>query len=356
MSKQKKIISMFNDIADKYDISNSFISLGIESIWRAKSCKIALNYAVNRDNLFIGDVACGTGAMIGEWSKVVSKYRSVDYSIKGIDPSSKMLKIAKEKYPNNEFFLSTADKLPFDDNSVDILSISYGMRNIVNKEDSFDEMYRVLKDDGILVVIEFFDDKNTSFISSIKNFYIKYIMPIIGGIITKHKKSYEYLSSSIEEIGDIKSFQDRLRNRGLEAVYVRGFTFDIAYCMIVKKVASFNINKTNKKKNIKSKVKENTDDVDLPFFRALKTVSMRCFIKYYDDFTNKDITTKKLITKMQKSETYTKDSCQSRISNARFILKNGYTQEALEYIIDANRVDDSTRRKARKILKNIKAN
>jgi len=347
LADQKKIISMFNDIAERYDIASKTVSFGVESIWKTKSIQRVLNYIDANKKIKIVDVACGTGSMLEKFQDILEQNRIFSYSLSGVDPSCEMLKIAKSRFENIDFYETQANKMPFENSSVDLISIAYGVRNIVNIDDSLDEMYRVLDKDGVLLILDFFKNKHKlSYISYIRDLYIQYIIPIVGGFISKNKESFEYLSSSIESFNTTKEFQDKLENHGFEVVYARSFSFDVSNCMIIKKT------KEVKHKEVASKKSSNAKE-SLPFHRALKTVTMKCFVLYYKYFSQEEISNKEIVEIIRKDNNYTKDSCHSRISNARFIINNGYTKEALEYIVKANRVDDSTKRKARKILKTL---
>ena len=352
MFDQKKIISMFNDIAKRYDVASEIVSFGADSTWKSKSIQRTLGYLNTDKDIKILDIACGTGSMIEKFRDILDKNRICDYKIYGVDPSSKMIEIAKSKFNDIDFFETKADKMPFEDKSMDLISIAYGVRNMINIQSSLDEIYRVLDDDGVLLILEFFKDSDsTSYINYAKNLYIKHMVPLIGGVVSKNKESFEYLASSIEAFGTTKEFQDKLESSGFEIIYIRGFMFDVAHCMIITK---------SKEKQPKEKItpkkltpkKSSISKEQLPYYRALKTVTMKCFVSYYEYFAKENMSNKEITQIMQKDSNYTKDSCCSRISNARFIVNNGYAKEALEYILKANRVDESTRRKAKKILKN----
>ena len=152
---QDKIVKMFDEIAESYDLVNRVISFGSDKIWREKAIKEALSFSPN--NPFILDVACGTGDMIEVWSKYSN-------NIIGLDPSKKMLEIAKKRFPNIKFYQGLAQNLPFEKESFDIVSISFGIRNVVEIDKAIEEFKRVLKKNGILLILEFTKSEKKSFL------------------------------------------------------------------------------------------------------------------------------------------------------------------------------------------------
>ena len=389
MAKQEEIVSMFNDIAPSYDLSNRVISFGVDVLWRKEACEVALDYhrnntkradktlssegqsadeqkptchsvarqigehekelaslsAIrNREHINILDLACGSGDMVKAWHSVLGQNRLLNYHIQGIDPSSQMLDIARNKFQDEgiSFDEAYANNIPVSDNSVDVISISFGIRNVVNLQEAFREFQRILKPGGILLILEFFKDDKKHIPARLRNFYIKKVLPKIGGWLSKNREAYQYLADSIEGFLTTQEMQKMLMESGLETTYLKGFFLDIAHCMVLKKVAS-------PKHLSLPKVKINKDNKS--YQRALKTVGMKCFITYFELFSDEEIESSDIVAKMMKEEKYTKESCQSKISNARFIIKNGYTKTALEQIQTATRVDEKIRRKAKRLLK-----
>jgi len=143
---QEKIVKMFDEIAPTYDLVNRIVSFGTDKIWRKKAIKEALNYLPKNPKIL--DVACGSGDMISEWLKYTPY-------ITGLDASKGMLEIAKKRFPTIPFYEGLAQKLPFEAESFDCLSISFGLRNVVEIDRAIEEFSRVLKKDGILLILEF---------------------------------------------------------------------------------------------------------------------------------------------------------------------------------------------------------
>lgn len=235
MQKQDKIIEMFNQIAPTYDKANRILSFGVDVSWRKIACQRVLKLC-EKDNLNIIDVACGTGDMIEIWQEMAKKLSKNISSIKGIDPSSGMLSIAKQKFPNTEFIEASAQALPLESESADIISISYGIRNVVERQKALSEFARVLKKNGIFVVLEFTKREKGGFIASFRDFYLKNILPSLGGIISKNKSAYEYLPSSIESFLSKEEFIAELKEVAFKMLEFKSFSFGVSSMFVAKKI------------------------------------------------------------------------------------------------------------------------
>ncbi|EPT5774274.1 ubiquinone/menaquinone biosynthesis methyltransferase, partial [Campylobacter coli] len=152
------------------------------------------------------------------------------------DPSEGMLNIAKQKFPNIEFIEAGAQELPLQSESVDIVSISYGIRNVVERKKALREFSRVLKQDGIFVVLEFTKREKGGFVASCRDFYLKNILPSLGGMISKNKSAYEYLPNSIEGFLSKEEFIAELKQVGFEMLEFKSFSFGVSSMFIAKKV------------------------------------------------------------------------------------------------------------------------
>lgn len=239
MQKQEKIVDMFNQIAPTYDVANRVLSLGVDVSWRKFACRYMLEIFKER-SINIVDVACGTGDMMGLWSEISKEFGVEIKSLTGIDPSSGMLKEARAKFPNFKFIEAYADNTTLASGEAQILSISYGIRNVVERKAALREFNRVLAPDGYVVVLEFTKRQKKGFITVLRDFYLSKILPSIGGFISKNKEAYEYLPSSIENFLDAKSFCDELVEAGFEIELCKGFSMDISTLFIAKKVKEIN--------------------------------------------------------------------------------------------------------------------
>ncbi|MBE0492489.1 MAG: bifunctional demethylmenaquinone methyltransferase/2-methoxy-6-polyprenyl-1,4-benzoquinol methylase UbiE [Sulfurospirillum sp.] len=233
-NKQEKIVKMFDDIAPTYDTANRVLSMGVDIQWRKKACDETFARYEKPIDLLV-DVACGTGDMMGYWQKQATKAGRNIGKIVGIDPSVGMTDVGKKKFPNFEFIISEATNLPLLDASVDILSISYGIRNVVQRVEAFGEFARVLKTGGYVVILEFTKDDKKGFLHTIKNFYLNKILPKLGGFISKNKEAYEYLPNSIEGFLTSSMLQSELDIAGFSTEFAKSFSMDISTLVIAKK-------------------------------------------------------------------------------------------------------------------------
>jgi demethylmenaquinone methyltransferase/2-methoxy-6-polyprenyl-1,4-benzoquinol methylase len=233
--KQEKIVSMFDDIAPTYDVSNRVLSMGIDTIWRKKACDLAFNFYGQSKVEKIVDVACGTGDMILYWQQRAKKSNVSIENIIGIDPSAGMMEVGKKKLPDIEFIQAGAEELPLEDNVSDILSISYGIRNVVKRKEAINEFNRVLKKDGLLVILEFAKSDDSNITNMIRDLYMKKILPVVGGMISKNKEAYEYLPQSIDNFLSQSMLRSELEDNGFEVIYLKGFSLNISSLFIARK-------------------------------------------------------------------------------------------------------------------------
>ena len=235
MQKQEKIVSMFDDIAPTYDTANRVMSMGIDKSWRRKACDLAYNYYAKDSIDRIVDVACGTGDMMEFWRSRSEVCGIAIGEIVGVDPSNGMVNVAKEKYPHFSYHISKATEIPLEDKTADILSITYGIRNVIEREDALKEFNRVLKKDGLVVILEFMKNEHPSFLGKIRDFYVNKILPKVGGFISKNLEAYEYLPNSIENFSTVSNMQEELEEAGFEMLYTKSFSMDISTLLIARK-------------------------------------------------------------------------------------------------------------------------
>ncbi len=237
MNQQEKIVTMFDNIAKTYDVANRVLSFGVDKGWRKEACDKTYTLYNHSDISTILDVACGTGDMCEFWNKRADIHNINIKNIYGVDPSSGMLEMAKEKGLNAKFIQAEAKDLPSKDNSVDILSISYGLRNVVEREEGLKEFFRVLKPGGMLVILEFTKLQKQTIMSRLRDFYMKKILPTIGGFLSKNYEAYNYLPNSIEGFLTKEKLIDELQNIGFEIKVAKGYSMDISTLFIAKKPA-----------------------------------------------------------------------------------------------------------------------
>ena len=234
-NKQEKIVSMFDNIAPTYDTANRVMSMGVDKSWRRKACDLAYEFYGKKSIDKVVDVACGTGDMMDFWRSRAQKSNVSVNDIVGVDPSVGMVDVAREKYPNFSYHISKATEIPLQDSSADFLSITYGIRNVVQRQEALGEFNRVLKKDGLVVILEFMKNENPSLLGKIRDFYMNRILPKVGGFISKNLEAYEYLPNSIGDFATVGQMQSELETAGFEMLYTKSFSMDISTLLIARK-------------------------------------------------------------------------------------------------------------------------
>ncbi len=235
IEKQDQIVGMFDDIASTYDLTNRVLSFGIDKQWRKKGCDKAYQLLGKEELTQITDVATGTGDLLLYWRDRAKKHNIKVNKFVGIDPSVGMLGVAKEKVDFAEFLEGKAQKLPVNDSSTDIISISYGIRNVVDRVEALNEFNRALKTGGMVVILEFTKQDKSGIASKVVDFYMKKILPTIGGFVSKNYKAYRYLPESIEEFLTTQMLQKELEEAGFEMRYTKSFSLGISTLLVAQK-------------------------------------------------------------------------------------------------------------------------
>ncbi len=233
---QEDIVKMFNDIAKTYDLANRILSMGIDKLWRKKACNLAFSFYGKPKLDRIVDVACGTGDLMIDWESVASDNGIEVEDIVGVDPSVGMMEVGKTKIPHRTFIEAGAQSMPLEDESADFISISYGIRNVVQRKEGLSEFARVLKKDGLCIILEFTKNDKNDLGAKISKFYLNNIMPHIGGLVSKNKDAYTYLPESIENFITTKQMCNELKSVGLEPIFVKGYSLDMSTTFIARKI------------------------------------------------------------------------------------------------------------------------
>ncbi|MGB4774988.1 MAG: bifunctional demethylmenaquinone methyltransferase/2-methoxy-6-polyprenyl-1,4-benzoquinol methylase UbiE [Daejeonella sp.] len=222
-TKKEQVASMFNNISGTYDFLNRFLSLGIDVIWRKKAIKELL---INRPK-YILDVATGTGDFAFEAIKILHPEKVI-----GVDISECMLAIANEKIGKRnlqdifQVRMGDSEKLLFNTNEFDAVTVAYGVRNFENVERGLEDMLRVLKPDGKAVILEFSKPKIFP-VKQLYNFYFKYITPTIGKLFSKDSSAYTYLPESVAAFPDGENFITLMEKVGFQNTKCRSLAFGI---------------------------------------------------------------------------------------------------------------------------------
>ena len=218
------IKEMFNKISDKYDLLNTLLSFGVHHLWK-NTCVKNINF---KNNMKILDCATGTGDLaikIKDYDK-----ESIVYAL---DFSPSMLSIAKAKDNKNKIHFINGDilHLPFKSNSFDAITISFGIRNVDNILFAFNEMARVTKSGGKILILEFGQPRNI--FKFIYKIYCYLIIPLVGKILSGHKYAYKYLPSTALSFPCADNFIKLMKDSNLFInSSFRSLSFGIAYLYI----------------------------------------------------------------------------------------------------------------------------
>jgi demethylmenaquinone methyltransferase/2-methoxy-6-polyprenyl-1,4-benzoquinol methylase len=233
--KQDKIVGMFDDIASTYDKANRVLSMGIDIQWRKKGCDKAFEILGKKKLGQITDVATGTGDLLIYWKEQAAKNGVTIEKYVGVDPSVGMLEVARGKVDFAEFIEGKAQVLPIDDESSDVISISYGIRNVVDRVEALQEFNRALKPGGLVVILEFTKQERQGIIDKIVDFGMKNVLPRVGGFISKNYEAYKYLPDSIEEFLTTEMLAKELEVAGFEMKYTKSFSMGISTLLVAQK-------------------------------------------------------------------------------------------------------------------------
>lgn len=225
-SKKEQVEQMFDNIAPTYDKLNHIMSLNIDRMWRRRVMRIVRRAKAHK----IMDVATGTGDLAIAMAKRVDRTQ-----ILGVDLSEEMLAVARRKIEKQgleeRIMLEKGDAENLTmvaSESIDAVTVAFGVRNFENIERGLSELYRTLKPGGKLVVLEFSMPKNR-LVRWVYSQYAHRLLPRIGGMISKDKQAYTYLPDSVEEFPAPERFSDMLREAGFCRVKARSQSFGIAY-------------------------------------------------------------------------------------------------------------------------------
>lgn len=204
LDKKKFVGDVFTSVAKNYDVMNDAMSFGMHRLWK----KILVELASIGEDDFILDIASGTGDI----SKLISKeYPNTNIFMSDINyemlDEGRNRAIDESFNRNCHFCQLSGEELPFKDNTFDVITVGFGLRNFTNKEKGLKEMQRCLKKNGKLLVLEFSKPINPVF-SKIYDWYSFNVLPKLGSLLANDSDSYQYLAESIRMHPD----QDKLKN------------------------------------------------------------------------------------------------------------------------------------------------
>jgi demethylmenaquinone methyltransferase/2-methoxy-6-polyprenyl-1,4-benzoquinol methylase len=194
---------MFNRIAPRYDFLNHLLSFGMDKYWRRRLVK----EVVKTHPQHILDVATGTGDL------AFLLYKKTKAAVIGVDIAEGMLGIARKKQAVKSipvtFMQASASSLPFPNHSFDVVTVAFGVRNFEHLREGLQEIYRVLKPEGTVAILEL-TTPNGWPAKPLYHFYSACIIPLIGRIVSKHVSAYSYLPASIAEFPQREKFIELL--------------------------------------------------------------------------------------------------------------------------------------------------
>ncbi|MDN0030659.1 bifunctional demethylmenaquinone methyltransferase/2-methoxy-6-polyprenyl-1,4-benzoquinol methylase UbiE [Serratia marcescens] len=213
--KQAMVADVFHSVAAKYDVMNDLMSFGIHRIWK----RFTIDCSGVRRGQRVLDLAGGTGDLAAKFSRMVGVQGQVVLA----DINDSMLKMGREKLRdrgivgNINYVQANAEALPFPDNYFDCITISFGLRNVTDKDKALRSMFRVLKPGGRLLVLEF-SKPLLAPLSKAYDAYSFHVLPKIGELVVKDPDSYRYLAESIRMHPDQETLKGMMGNAGFENV------------------------------------------------------------------------------------------------------------------------------------------
>jgi len=216
--KQQRVRAVFDSVATRYDLMNDLMSMGVHRLWKRRTVELA---GVRRGQRVL-DLAAGTGDLAEKFARIVGP----DGEVVMTDINEAMLNEGRARLVNAgvvgnmDYALANAEKLPFDDNSFDCVTIGFGLRNVTHKQFALNEMYRVLRPGGRALVLEFSHPVSQP-LSRAYDLYSFTMLPIMGRFVAGDADSYRYLAESIRMHPDQETLLSMMEQAGFErASYV----------------------------------------------------------------------------------------------------------------------------------------
>jgi len=210
--KVKHVAGVFHSVADKYDLMNDLMSMGIHRLWK----RFTIHTSGVRRGATVLDIAGGTGDLALKFSKLVGSTGRVILA----DINASMLNVGRDRLmdegitDNIDYVQANAECLPFPNNTFDVITIAFGLRNVTDKDAALRSMFRILKPGGRLLVLEF--SKPAEWLTPIYDTYSFKLLPKIGKIFSDDEESYQYLAESIRMHPDQETMKSMMADAGFE--------------------------------------------------------------------------------------------------------------------------------------------
>jgi demethylmenaquinone methyltransferase/2-methoxy-6-polyprenyl-1,4-benzoquinol methylase len=222
--KAGKVRDLFSDVANKYDVMNDVMSMGIHRIWK----EAMMDWLAPRAGQKLLDVAGGTGDVSFKFLKRAGHgHATVCDLTEGMLNEGRKRAEAAAMQDSLEWVVGDAMALPFEDNTFDVYTISFGIRNVTRPQEALNEAYRVLKPGGRLMVLEFSQLPNPM-MQKAYDLYSFNVIPRMGQLIANDRDSYQYLVESIRNFPDQETFLGMVKTAGFEQAKYRNLTMGIA--------------------------------------------------------------------------------------------------------------------------------
>ena len=228
-----RIAAMFDAIAGKYDFLNHFLSVGLDTRWRAR----AVRELRLTDGARVLDLCTGTADLAIATIRAKPSAR-----VLGVDFAEAMLRIGLRKvrdrglHTHVAFIRGDATAIPIRDGWADAATIAFGIRNVVRPEAALGELARVLKGGGRLVILEFGEPRLPG-IRTLYNWYFRFVLPRLGRVVSKHQSAYSYLPASVGTFPPPSSFAATISSQGFSAVRAVPLTLGIVYLYVATRNA-----------------------------------------------------------------------------------------------------------------------
>lgn len=229
MEEKQHIGQLFDRIAGTYDGLNHGLSLNIDKRWRRKT----VQQMVPAQHVL--DVAIGTADLTIEMLR-----RGKAQRVTGLDLSKQMMEVGRRKIERLwvtgkvEFVYGNAQHMPFDNASFDAVTCAYGCRNFQNLDEGLQEMFRVLKPGGQVVILEFSYPSN-ALVRTLYDIYFTHVLPLVGRIVSRDKTAYTYLNKSVKSFCWGEAFAQHMRQAGFTDTRFIPLTFGITTIYTAKK-------------------------------------------------------------------------------------------------------------------------
>ena len=219
--KQAMVADVFHSVAAKYDVMNDLMSFGVHRLWK----RFTIDMSGARPGNKVLDLAGGTGDLTKKFSKIVGPAGKVVLA----DINSSMLEVGRERLTNQgyvgniEYVQANAQFLPFEENTFDVITIAFGLRNVTDKDEALRSMFRVLKPGGRLLVLEFSQTTNP-LLKKAYDLYSFTALPLMGKLVTNDAESYKYLAESIRMHPDQETLKGMMETAGFSRVSYHNMT------------------------------------------------------------------------------------------------------------------------------------